>query len=443
MSDPTNNRFYREKQEQPSSKQQVAFEAWCKESGEFTDWSKSGAPPHEYQKPRVQLAWKVWQAAWKLGAAGLHDRLRRINAINDNPAVFNREIDALSTWSSEAVPDECNCDPAAYRAHPLPICSNFVKDRDDDYCANCEHDEACHPRRAADEPPAGPTQFEQAHSVVANVVRSLGGQARVGAALALNAIAEAMVGTVATQPPKPDQCQRAVSAPELLRGTGGGASPPSWPTQPPPAAIDEHDAGVIRDLEAMAANQLAGFWPQALAVGALRLIRRNAQPPPADTRVLIETLHGYVTSTKDQMGYAKALENIARALDTRTAQPPKPDQCQRAVSAPELLRGTGGGASPPSWPTQPPSADAEALLDAYDACWIEDERLCNREHGPTRQAAKAMRERFDKARAAVLAAMRPAQPPEASRDGWEGDLAIFVTDADPIEVEPGRSDDAT
>lgn len=38
--------------------------------------------------------------------------------------------------------------------------------------------------------------------------------------------------------------------------------------------FDEHDAGIIRDLEAMAKDQLAGFWPQALAIGALRLIRR-------------------------------------------------------------------------------------------------------------------------------------------------------------------------
>lgn len=53
--------------------------------------------------------------------------------------------------------------------------------------------------------------------------------------------------------------------------------------EPAPEHFDEHDAGIIRDLEAMAANQLAGFWPQALAIGALRLIRqRSAQPPPAE-----------------------------------------------------------------------------------------------------------------------------------------------------------------
>jgi hypothetical protein len=51
--------------------------------------------------------------------------------------------------------------------------------------------------------------------------------------------------------------------------------------EPPAAQFDEHDAGIIRDLEAMAATQLNGFWPQALAVGALRIIRQRAAQPPA------------------------------------------------------------------------------------------------------------------------------------------------------------------
>lgn len=55
--------------------------------------------------------------------------------------------------------------------------------------------------------------------------------------------------------------------------------------EPPAAQFDEHDAGIIRDLEAMAANQLAGFWPQALAMGALRLIRQRPAQPPAPARV--------------------------------------------------------------------------------------------------------------------------------------------------------------
>jgi hypothetical protein len=46
----------------------------------------------------------------------------------------------------------------------------------------------------------------------------------------------------------------------------------------PKKELDEHDAGIIKDLEAMAANQLAGFWPQVLAIGALRLIRREHSP---------------------------------------------------------------------------------------------------------------------------------------------------------------------
>jgi hypothetical protein len=64
-----------------------------------------------------------------------------------------------------------------------------------------------------------------------------------------------------------------------------------------------------------------------------------------------------------------------------------------------------------------PCADAAALLEAYDACWIEDERLCFMERGPKGNEAKAMREQFNKARAAVLAAMRPAQPPSVCK--WE------------------------
>jgi hypothetical protein len=61
-------------------------------------------------------------------------------------------------------------------------------------------------------------------------------------------------------------------------------------------ATDEHDAGIIRDLEAMAANQLAGFWPRALAAGALRLIKRAPQPtrgdlsPPGTEYVLCEDM---------------------------------------------------------------------------------------------------------------------------------------------------------
>jgi hypothetical protein len=95
---------------------------------------------------------------------------------------------------------------------------------------------------------------------------------------------------------------------------------------------------------------------------------------------------------------------------------------------------------------EPTSVDAEALLNDYDECWIEDEKLMLREDGPTRQKAKEMRERFNKARAAVLAAMRPAEPPSswqpietAPKDekdflGWEcGSVAVYYRTADTPE----------
>lgn len=56
---------------------------------------------------------------------------------------------------------------------------------------------------------------------------------------------------------------------------------PDAPAAPPESIqFDEHDLGIIRDLEAMAAEQLVGFWPKALALGALRLIRQRRTPPP-------------------------------------------------------------------------------------------------------------------------------------------------------------------
>jgi hypothetical protein len=44
-------------------------------------------------------------------------------------------------------------------------------------------------------------------------------------------------------------------------------------------AFNSHDQGVIADLEAIAANRNNGFWPQALAISALRLIRASATEP--------------------------------------------------------------------------------------------------------------------------------------------------------------------
>jgi Fe-S-cluster formation regulator IscX/YfhJ len=64
-------------------------------------------------------------------------------------------------------------------------------------------------------------------------------------------------------------------------------------------------------------------------------------------------------------------------------------------------------------PSHEPCRDAEAILEAYDAVWIEDERLADLKRAPPPQALKACRERFNAARAAVLAAMRPSPPPPA------------------------------
>ena len=56
------------------------------------------------------------------------------------------------------------------------------------------------------------------------------------------------------------------------------------PAAPQPAApaqvevFSEHDKGILRDLEAMAADKSSGFWPQILAVGSLRIIKRLAAP---------------------------------------------------------------------------------------------------------------------------------------------------------------------
>jgi hypothetical protein len=52
----------------------------------------------------------------------------------------------------------------------------------------------------------------------------------------------------------------------------------------------EHDLGIIRDIEVMASDKTNGFWSQALANAALRLIHRKSPPPAApvlsDERIL-------------------------------------------------------------------------------------------------------------------------------------------------------------
>lgn len=39
---------------------------------------------------------------------------------------------------------KCKCLPDTWADEPFKICDNFVQDEINDYCANCEHDKACH-----------------------------------------------------------------------------------------------------------------------------------------------------------------------------------------------------------------------------------------------------------------------------------------------------------
>jgi hypothetical protein len=59
-----------------------------------------------------------------------------------------------------------------------------------------------------------------------------------------------------------------------------------------------------------------------------------------------------------------------------------------------------------------PCPDAEKLLEAYDAAWIEDQQIGMAASGTvTIGVITRAKQRFNAARAAVLAAMRPSQPP--------------------------------
>lgn len=63
--------------------------------------------------------------------------------------------------------------------------------------------------------------------------------------------------------------------------------------------------------------------------------------------------------------------------------------------------------------TNEPPAGADELLEAYDAAWIEDQQIGMSPSGTvTISVLTRAKERFNKARAAVLAAMRPPQPPD-------------------------------
>jgi hypothetical protein len=47
-------------------KDREAFEQWIRDSGSFTDWSKSAGgeiPAGQYLKPLVERTWQAWQAA--------------------------------------------------------------------------------------------------------------------------------------------------------------------------------------------------------------------------------------------------------------------------------------------------------------------------------------------------------------------------------------------
>ena len=46
--------------------ERAAFEAWIKETGAFTDWTRYG---DGYAKPLVDRTWRAWQAAVAWGRA--------------------------------------------------------------------------------------------------------------------------------------------------------------------------------------------------------------------------------------------------------------------------------------------------------------------------------------------------------------------------------------
>jgi len=66
----------------------------------------------------------------------------------------------------------------------------------------------------------------------------------------------------------------------------------------------EHDAKIIADLEAMAADHSNGFWPSALAIGALRLIRAASPTAPVAGQIT-----GAVQAETDRC--ARAVANIS------------------------------------------------------------------------------------------------------------------------------------
>lgn len=113
--------------------------------------------------------------------------------------------------------------------------------------------------------------------------------------------------------------------------------------------FDEHDAGIIRDLEAMAANQIAGFWPQALAVGALRLIRRAKKASAHECQWVPATMMGQ--------------ETCLTCHRYRPAQKTSSNQDGRRSDEPSSLGGFGTAGQAPS--SVQPSADVSAAPDPW------------------------------------------------------------------------------
>jgi hypothetical protein len=114
----------------------------------------------------------------------------------------------MSDTERTPLPVQTEVCPVCRTVHDKPLCSDAH-----DLCVVCRAQlpplsqwsgPACpscteKAERASLETKADPTDWEKARDVVADVVRELGGEARIGATLALNAIAQAMIGTRASE----------------------------------------------------------------------------------------------------------------------------------------------------------------------------------------------------------------------------------------------------
>jgi hypothetical protein len=79
-----------------------------------------------------------------------------------------------------------------------------------------------------------------------------------------------------------------------------------------PVALSEHDLGIIRDIDAMAAAPNDNWWSRALALGASGLIKRLRAAPPAPVS----------GATSDELHFnAQRLRNVAKLTGLETAVP--------------------------------------------------------------------------------------------------------------------------